>query len=137
MAVGRLTINTKFFLDLNYWERTGRNFREELYSVLCDECKQMYSLDQVQIVDHIDPETGEVTRMDALLDCASGVCSDSAEFMNPRIPLTRAIFRAFVAAGNSPQSAEDIYARIQKGSPQVILKELLSTQMETEGVTAA
>ena len=122
MPVGRLTTKTKFFLDLNYWERTGRNFREELYSVLCDECKQMYTLEEIRLVDHVDPETGQVSRMDALLDCASDVCADSAEFMNPRIPLTRAIFRAFIAAGNSPQTPEEIYARIKKGSPQVILK---------------
>ena len=53
---------------------------------------------------------------------------------NPHMPLTRSIFRAFIAAGNLPQSAEDIYARIKKGSPQVILKELLSVQMENDGI---
>lgn len=135
MAVGRLTIKTKFFLDLDYWERSGRDFRQELYDLLCDECKQLYTLEPERRVDHIDPQTGEVTKMDALLDCASAVCAQSPTFLDPRIPLTRSIFRALVAAGNAPQSAEDIYARIQKGSPQVILKELLSSQMEQEGIT--
>ena len=72
--------------------------------------------------------------MDVLLDCASDVCAENTEYINPRMPLTRSIFRAFIAAGNLPQSAEEIYARIKKGSPQVILKELLSVQMENEGV---
>jgi len=136
MPVARLTIQSKFKIDTEYWEKQGRNFREEVYDALCDECKNSYTLEDQKLVDHVDPSTGEVTRMDVLLDCASAVCADSSEFINPKMPLTRSIFRAFVAAGNMPQSAEEIHSRIQKGSPQVILKELLSSQMENEGIIA-
>lgn len=135
MPVGRLTTQSKFYIDLEYWDQQGRDFRQELYDALCDECKQMYSLDTVEIVDHVDAVTGQVKPMDVLLDCASDVCGDSADLMSPKMPLTRAIFRAFIAAGNSPQSAEEIFARIKKGSPAVILKELLSAQMEQDGIT--
>lgn len=137
MPVGRLTTKTKFKIDLNYWEQQGRDFRQEVYDSLCDECKQMYTLQEQRDVDHIDPVTGQVTRIDVLLDCASDVCSNSSDFINPRMPLTRSIFRALIASGNSPQSAEDIYARIKKGSPQVILKELMGGQLENEGVILA
>jgi hypothetical protein len=136
MPVGRLTTKSKFYIDLRIWEQSGRNFRQEVYDALCDECKQMYSLEQDQVVDHVDPETGEVKKLDVLLDCASAACTDSATFLSPKMPLTRAIFRAFIAAGNAPQSAEDIFVRIKKGSPSIILKELLSQQMEDDGVTA-
>ena len=135
MPVERLTTDSKFYIDLNYWERNGRDFRQEVYDALCEECKRKYSLEEKREVDHVDPATGEVTRMDVLLDCASEECGDSPEFISPRMPLTRAIFRAFIAAGNAPQSAQDIYARIKKGSAQIILKELLGTQMELDGVT--
>lgn len=134
MPVGRLTTDSKFYIDLKYWERNGRDFRQEIYDALCAECKSKYSLDDKREVDHVDPATGQVTRMDVLLDCASEECAGSADFISPRIPLTRAIFRAFIAAGNVPQSAQEIYARIKKGSPQIILKELLGTQMESDGV---
>ena len=136
MPVVRLTIQSKFKIDTEYWEKQGRNFRAEVYDSLCEECKSSYTLEDQNLVDHVDPTTGEVTQMDVLLDCASTVCADSSDFINPKMPLTRSIFRAFVAAGNMPQSAEEIYSRIQKGSPQVILKELLSNQMETEGIIA-
>lgn len=135
MAVVKLTTKSKFYIDLAQWEKEGRNFRQEVYDTLCAECKSMYSPEQETVVDHVDPETGQVLRMDVLLDCASEVCAHSPDFVNPRMPLTRSIFRAFIAAGNLPQSAEDIYARIKKGSPQVVLKELLSAQMADEGVT--
>lgn len=136
MPVGRLTTLSKFQIDTQYWEKQGRNLRQEIYDALCQECKSMYSLDEPREVDHVNPVTGQVTRMDVLLDCASDVCAHSAEFIDPRMPLTRAIFRAFIAAGNLPQSAEEIYARIKKGSPQIILKQLLSTQMEQDGIAA-
>jgi hypothetical protein len=134
MPVGRLTTKSKFQIDVGYWEKEGRNFRQEVYDALCAECKRMYSLEEQREVDHIDPVTAEVTRMDVLLDCASDTCTNDAEFINPKMPLTRSIFRAFIASGNTPQSAEDIFARIKKGSPQVILKELISVQMENEGI---
>ncbi|TAH51698.1 MAG: hypothetical protein EYC68_10065 [Chloroflexota bacterium] len=136
MPVGRLTTKSKFHIDVAYWEKQGRNFRQEVYDALCQECKSMYSLEDVREVDYVDPVTGQVTRIDALLDCASAVCSNAPDFINPKMPLTRSIFRAFIAAGNLPQSAEEIYAHINKGSPQIILKELLSVQMESEGVTS-
>lgn len=134
MPVARLTTKSKFQIDVPYWEKNGRDFRGEVYDSLCDDCKRLYSLDEPRTVDHVHPETGEVIRMDVLLDCASDVCASGDEYINPHMPLTRSIFRAFIAAGNLPQSAEDIFARIKKGSPQVILKELLSVQMENEGI---
>jgi hypothetical protein len=134
MPVGRLTTKSKFQIDLNYWERQGRDFRSEVYDMLCDECKQLYTLEDKQLVDHVNPLTGQVTRIDALLDCVSDVCANSPDFINPKMPLTRSIFRALVASANTPQSAEDIYARLKRGSPQVILKELLSVQMENDGI---
>ena len=136
MPVARLTTTSKFRIDVSYWENQGRNFREEVYDALCEECKSLYSLDDQREVDHVDPVTGQVTRLDVLLDCASEVCAITPDFVNPRMPLTRSIFRAMIAGGNMPQSAEDIYARIKKGSPQIILKELISNQMEDEGVIA-
>ncbi len=136
MPVGRLTTKSKFHIDPKWWEQQGRDFRSEVYDALCAECKSLYSLEEPQTVDHVDAVTGQVTQMDVLLDCASTVCAETPEFIDPRMPLTRSIFRAFIAAGNVPQSAEEIYARIQKGSPQVILKELLSASMEDEGITA-
>lgn len=135
MPVGRLTTKSKFQIDVGFWEKQGRDFRREVYDALCDECKQRYSPEELRHVDHVDPVTGQVHRMDVLLDCASDECVDSSDFINAKMPLTRSIFRAFIAAGNTPQSPEDIYARIKKGSPQVILKELMSVQMENDGIT--
>lgn len=135
MPVGRLDTKSKFQIDLPQWEREGRDFRGELYDALCPECKQTYSLEEMRQVDHVDAVTAEVKRIDALWDCAMEECANQPDFVTPKMPLQRAIFRGFIAAGNQPQSAEDLYARIRKGSPQVILKELMSVRMEEDGIT--
>lgn len=134
MPIARLDVKSKFYIDPRVWERRGRDLRAEVYAALCDECKRIYSLEEVRQVDHIDPQTGEVTRMDALWECAMEVCAKLPGFIDPKLPLHSAIFRAFLAAGNQPLSAQELYACIKKGSPAVILKALLSPQLAEEGI---
>ncbi len=135
MFMPRLDINTKFFIDLEYWKSQGRDFREQLFDELCDDCKQRYPLEVQREVDRVDPVTGEVQHWDALWECVTDDCGHHPDFVSPKMPLTRAIFRAMLANGNQPQSAAELHKRIGKGSPQVILKELLSAEMELEGIT--
>ncbi len=133
----RRDINTKFYIDLDYWKSQGRDFREQLYEELCQECRQLYSLDDQRVVDRVDPVTGQVERWDSLWECITDVCGQQPEFVSPKMPLTRSIFRALMANGNRPLSAVELQKRIGKGTAQVILKELLSPEMEMEGITPA
>ena len=134
MPIGRLDVNTKFHIDLGWWESQGRNFREELYESLCDPCKQRYAIDEQQVVDRIDPLTGEVTRLNALWECVMDECGRSSDYVGPKVPLTRAIFRALIANGNAPLSAAELHKRIGKSSPQAVLRTLLSPEMEMDGI---
>jgi hypothetical protein len=131
----RLDVNSKFYIDLGYWKSQGRDFREELYDELCEDCRRLYSLDEPRQVDRIDPVTGQVERWDAIWECAVDQCGRAPDFVNPKMPMTRAIMRAFIANGNAPLSAVELHNRIGKGSPQIILKELISPDMELEGFT--
>ncbi len=133
--MARLDINTKFYIDLDYWKSQGRDFREQLYEELCDECRRLYPLEEQRIVDRVDPRTGQVERWDALWECITDLCGQQPDFVSPKMPLTRSIFRALMANGNRPLSAAELHKRIGKGTPQVILKELLSPEMELEGIT--
>ena len=135
LPVAKLDTNSKFYIDLDWWQKQGRDFREQLYEELCDECKRLYPIEERREVDRIDPVTGEVTRWDALWECVMDACGASPDFVSPKMPLTRAIFRALIANGNQPLSAAELFTRINKASPQVILKELLSPRMEMEGIT--
>ncbi len=131
----RLDINSKFIIDLEWWKSQGRDFREQLFDELCEACKQRYSLEERREVDRVNPQTGEVTRWDALWECVVEECGHQPDFVSPKMPLTRGIIRAFMAAGNTPLSAAELHKRIGKGTPQAILRELLSPAMELDGIT--
>jgi hypothetical protein len=133
--MARFDVNSKFYIDLDYWKSQGRDFRAQLYDELCEDCKRLYSIEEPREVDRIDPVTGQVTRLDALWECAVEQCGQQPDFVGPKMPMTRAIFRAFIAHGNVPVSAAELHTRIGKGTPQIILKELLSPEMELEGFT--
>ncbi len=133
--MARSSISSKFYIDVDYWKSQGRDFRELLYDELCEDCKRLYSLEESREVDRIDPVTGQVTRWDALWECAVDQCGRQTDFVSPKMPMTRSIFRAFIANGNVPLSAVELHKRIGKGTPQIILKELLSPEMELQGIT--
>ncbi len=135
MPISKLDVDSKFYIDLNWWESQGRDFRQQLFEELCDACKQFYTLDDRREVDRIDPETGEVTRREALWECVMDECGREPDFVSPKMPLTRAIFRALLANGNAPISAAELHRRIGKGSAQIVLRELLSPEMELDGIT--
>ncbi len=131
----RLDVNSKFRIDLDFWSSQGRDFRERLYEELCEPCKRLYPPDQEpHQVDRVDLLTGEVTRWDGAWECIMNECGRQPDFINPRMPLTRAIVRALIANGNAPMSAAELHKRIGKGTPQVILKELLGPEMEDDGI---
>ncbi|MGE5140862.1 MAG: hypothetical protein ACM3JD_15460 [Rudaea sp.] len=130
----RLDIHTKFHIDLDYWKSQGRDLREQLWDELCGECRQLYTLEDVRDVDRVDPQTGEVSRWDALWECIMDQCGRQPEYISPKMPLTRSILRVLLAGGNAPMSAAELHKRIGKATPQVVLKELLGPEMEDDGI---
>lgn len=132
--LARLDVNSKFQIDLEWWARAGRDFRVEVLEALCDECRAEYASEQVRLVDRVDPETGEVSRIDIAWDCLVDVCSTKPKFINPAMPMTRLIFRAFLASGNRPLSATEVHQRIRKGNAEAVLKELLHRSADEYGI---
>lgn len=117
------TIDTKFHIDHSWWEQSGRNFRLYLLEQLCDECRKRFaSHRETETVDWVDPETGEVTEADALLQCLRNECAKQPDFINERTPLTSAIFRLFLLNGNQPLSPREMHATIRWKQPDVILR---------------
>ncbi len=128
--ISRPDINTPFHIDLEWFERNGRNLRSELYDALCEECRALYpSLSEVPMVDRIDPQTGEVTKVDALWECVANQCGTRPGYITPAMPLTTAIFRALLANGNRPMTPEQLHRRIGKSSPNSILRVLMGGEV--------
>lgn len=129
--VARPDTNTLFYIDLNWFEKNGRDLREEMHAVLCDQDRSRYPTPaDAGIVDRIHPVTAEVTRVDALWEAVADHCGLQPGYITPTTPLTMAVFRALLANGNQPMSPEQLHKRIGKGNPAAILKLLMGAEIE-------
>ena len=121
----RPTVDTKFHIDYEWWQTSGRNFRLYLLEQLCDECKQRFATHrETETVDWVNPDTGEVIEADALLQCLKGMCAQQSDFIDPRVPLTPAVFRIFLINDNTPLSSKELHSTITWKQPDMILSTL-------------
>jgi hypothetical protein len=131
----RPDVNTKFHIDLDWWQKSGRDIRVEVYNALCLESRaSVPPPEEIRAVDWIDPQTGEVTRVDILWDTLMGHCAHQHDYVTSTMPLTRAILRVLLANGNQPLSATELHQRIRKGTPQSILRVLLGSEMREDAI---
>jgi hypothetical protein len=121
----RPTVDTKFHIDYEWWQTSGRNFRLYLLEQLCDECKQRFATHrETETVDWVNPDTGEVIEADALLQCLRSMCARQADFIDPRVPLTASVFRVFLINDNTPLSSRELHTIITWKQPETILSTL-------------
>jgi hypothetical protein len=111
------TLDTKFHIDFSWWQKQPQQLKSHLQSHACSACQEQ----QNQIFDWIDPETGEVFQLDMLWHNIQAHCSQQPDFIDEHLPLTTAIFRAFIAANNASLTPVEIYDKIKQKNPSVIL----------------
>ena len=117
----RPTVDTKYLIDFDWWEDRGRNFRVQLLSHLCEDCQQHYAdYQDAEVVDWIDAETGEVTRVDGLWHSLRVCCSSKPEYIGEFTPLATSIFRTFLANGNEPLSPAELGARLSRPTSTIL-----------------
>ena len=126
----RPSLDSKFHIDYNWWEESGRNFRLYLRDQLCEECRERFSDHQnTENVDWVDPETGEVHRTDALRECLRTRCANDPDYINERLPIASACFRVFLANNNVPLSPSELSQVLPWKTPDAILRTLAGTRV--------
>lgn len=121
----RPSLDTKFHIDYEWWETTGRDIRVAVRGQLCVECQARYSDHRnTEAVDWVDPETAEVVRGDALLQCLRSECSQKPDFIGRANPLVTNVFRIFLLNGNQPLTPVELNSQVSWASPQTILRTL-------------
>jgi hypothetical protein len=122
----RPTVNTKFRIDLGWWDEQGRNFRVELLSHLCPACHEgFHSHRDTEMIDWVDPDTAEVKRVDGLWHSLQTCCSQRADYVSSDTSMATAIFRVFLANGNDPLTPVEIWQRLARRDPETILRLLV------------
>jgi len=118
------TLDTKFHIDFDWWQEQGRNLATYLISRLCADCKQKHREDESELIDWVDPYSGEVRRLPALWETIRSCCSQRPDYITPETPLTYAVFLTFVAHDNKPLTPVELYEELRYRPASTILRTL-------------
>ena len=120
------TLQTKFHIDFDWWDRESREFRVYLLSHLCPEHQAtLAAYAAEELVDSVDPGTAEVQKVDGLQHSLRTHCALQPDFLTEHTSLVDAVFRVFIANGNHPLSPEELAEKIQRhGQANTILRTL-------------
>lgn len=119
------TLETKFHIDYDWWDREGRELRVYLLSHLGSEQRELFASQtsaEAEEIDWIDPETAEVRKIDPLQRALQDA-SQQEDFITSHTSLVDAVFRVFLANGNSPLTPVELGERIGR-PPMTILRTL-------------
>lgn len=130
LARFRPNVDTKFHIDYEWWEKSGKSFRLYLRDQLCEECRERFvNYTDTEDVDWVDPDSGEVRRTDALRECLRTRCANDPDFINERLPLASACFRVFLANNNTPLSPNELHQLVLWKTADSILRTLGGDQV--------
>ncbi|PJF21877.1 MAG: hypothetical protein CUN56_08820 [Phototrophicales bacterium] len=122
-ALIKPTLNTKFHIDYDWWETSPEDLRYYLLTHLPPDQRERFShTTESQVVDYVDPETGEVFRYDEL-KLAIKLAAQDPLFINPQTSLVDSVFRVFLKNNNTPLSPKQL-AEITGRPAETILKTL-------------
>lgn len=103
----RPTTDTKFHIDYGWWEGQADELQAYLLSLLPAEQRELFEENEAgPQLDWIDPQTAEVKQIDALQQALRSSVEDADELR--QTPLVDAVFRVFLANGNTPLSPEEL-----------------------------
>jgi hypothetical protein len=122
------TMQTPFHIDFKWWKENDRDWRVELRRLLCLEHQTAFAeLPEDQMIDWIDPETAEVKQMDGLQHALISHCARQEGFLE-NTTMVDAVFRLFLANGNTPISAQELGSRLNRPA-EMILRTLTGSRV--------
>ena len=120
----RPTLDTRFHIDYEWWKRADRDLGVYLRSHLCEEHQAAFAdLDADTLVDSVNPETAEVTRVLGIQNTLISHCAQQPDYLTPQTTLVNAIFRVFLANGNVPLTPKELGEKLNRPG-QTILRTL-------------
>lgn len=121
--------STKFRIDFDWWKSQDRNWRSSLVTFLCPEHREAFAkFNDETLHDLVDPDTGEVTKGDALIYTLITHCARQEDFITANAPLVDSIFKVFLSKNNQPMNSEEL-AEITRKPAMTILSTIGSTRV--------
>lgn len=126
----RPSLETKFFIDNQWWHTSGKDMRVAVRGQLCPDCQSRFPDHRnLEAVDWVDPETAEVKRADALLQTLRSDCANKPDFISSANSLVTNIFRIFLLNGNQPLTPQELHSQMAWTNPETILRTLVGGQI--------
>jgi hypothetical protein len=126
-------LRTSYHIDFDWWKDHDANWRVFLLSYLCPEHQAAFSGAEIRtMIDWVDPETAEVHNLDGLQSTLMDHCARLEGFYTEQTALVDAIFRVFLANGNTPLSPMDLSDKI--GRPAETILRTISSQNVYKGI---
>lgn len=117
------TVDTKFYIDFGWWERSDQDLRSNMIAQLLPEQRDYFVEHEAgDESDWVDPVTAEVLRVDALQMALQDAAKDPT-YYQPPTSLVNAVFRVFLTNGNIPQTPLELSELINR-PPMTILRTL-------------
>ena len=115
------SVETKFYIDYDWWEQSRDDLQLYLLTHLSPEQQEtLHDRDLRQVYDYVHPETGEVFQLDSLR-LAIRESSKGEAFIGESIGLIDSVFRALLVNSNQPLSAREL-GELTGRDPEKILK---------------
>lgn len=123
-ALVKPSLDTRFHIDFNWWEREGRELRVDVLKHLRPESQEAFAAyTGGETIDVVDPETAEVRVVDKLQHMLRTQCKPLEAFQSEHTSLVDAVFHVFLLNGNQPLSPQDLGERVSRPA-QTILRTL-------------
>ena len=129
------TLDTRFHIDYEWWQRAERELGVYLQSHLCEHHREVFEgYDGEQEIDWIDPVTAEVTRVNGVQHALRVHCSQQPDYITEHTSLVDAVFRVFLANGNQPLAASELAEAISRPSDADTILRTLSGRRVYKGL---
>ena len=105
----------RFFIDMQWYEQSGRSFRAMAQGRFCPSCQAKVGESTEERVPTVDKKSNKVVYevremqygeqpMAVIRSC----CSKQRNYITPETPVIEAIYRVFLANGNQPATLERV-----------------------------
>ena len=122
MSLVKPTLQTRYHIDFEWWQKNENDWHVHLTGLLCQEHREMFaSLKAGELVDFVDPETAEVRPMDGVQHIILTHCARQEEFVTGQTALVEAVFRTFLANGNSPLTSQELAERLGRPANTILI----------------
>jgi hypothetical protein len=115
----RVTPDTKFYVDYSWWDESNLDLKTYLYTRL--NINQDVDMGAgMEEIDLIDPQTGEVRRVDGFQYIIQSYFNQLPPDFLSRASLVDAVFCVLLANANQPMSGRELAERVQRPIDMVI-----------------